>query len=150
MIKRLLSPFLLVMGLFLTQQAMSADKIYTSFWNNEAAGGYDVVSYFTEGKPKEGKDNHSYKWQGADWLFSSAENLALFKKDPKKYAPQYGGHCAWAVATKGELVKGDPEQWRVVDGKLYLNYDASVQAMWVKSIPLFIEQGDAKWPGLNK
>lgn len=149
MLQRAFSKVIMVLGLVLSVNA-SADKIYTSFFSNKAVGGYDTVAYFTENKPVEGKSQFSYEWQGAEWLFSSAANLAKFKTEPAKYAPQYGGHCAWAVAAKNTLVKGDPNNWRIVDGKLYLNYDAAVQAMWVKDIPGFITKANANWPGLNK
>ncbi|WP_281645082.1 YHS domain-containing (seleno)protein [Parendozoicomonas sp. Alg238-R29] len=134
----------------MAQQAMSADKIYTSFFSNKAVGGYDTVAYFEKGRPVEGKSRFSYEWNGAKWLFSSKENLETFKKAPEVYAPQYGGHCAWAVAAKKDLVKGDPKYWRIVDGRLYLNYDQSVQQQWEKDIPGFIEKGNKNWVKLNK
>ncbi|OQX36707.1 MAG: YHS domain protein [Oceanospirillales bacterium LUC14_002_19_P2] len=127
----------------------SADTIYTGYFSNKAVGGYDTVAYFTEGKPVEGSSKFKHRWQGADWYFSSAENLEMFKELPERYAPQYGGHCAWAVAARNDLYKGDPEYWKIVDGKLYLNYDKSVQDRWLKDVPGFITTGDKHWPALN-
>ncbi len=146
------SAILLLFFSVVLSQTASADKIYTTgFWGiGKAVGGYDTVAYFTEGKPVKGNSKFSYEWNKAKWLFSSQENLDLFKATPPEYAPQYGGHCAWAVAAKNDLVKGDPNFWKIVDGKLYLNYDDSVQKMWLKDIPGFIFGADNNWVGLNK
>ena len=114
-----------------------------------AINGYDTVAYFTVGKPVMGKDAFALDWMGAKWKFASQANLDQFKANPEKYAPQYGGYCAYGTA-QGYLVKVDPEQWSVIDGKLYLNYDAKVQSMWKKDTPRFIEQADGKFPGLLK
>lgn len=127
--------------------AAAAEEIYTGWLSNEAAGGYDVVAYFTEGRPVDGSDDFTTEWKGAEWRFSSADNLARFEADPDAYAPRYGGHCAWAVAV-GKTAKGDPEHWKIVDGKLYLNYDEGVQRTWEGDIPGFIAKADANWPGV--
>jgi YHS domain-containing protein len=114
-----------------------------------AINGYDSVAYFTVGKPVMGQDNLAYEWMGAKWEFSSQANLDLFKADPKKYAPQYGGYCAYGVA-EGALVKVEPDQFTLRDGKLYLNYDADVQAKWRKDPAGYIKVADAKFPTLLK
>ncbi|MEM7196103.1 MAG: YHS domain-containing (seleno)protein [Pseudomonadota bacterium] len=135
-----------VIALSLTSRAeASEDSVYTSFFSNDAAGGYDVTAYFDKGAPEKGDSRFMTAYNGADWLFSSQENLDKFVANPEKYAPQYGGYCAWAVA-KGELYKGDPLHWSVVDGKLYLNYDQSVQDRWLKDVPGFISSADSRWP----
>jgi len=123
--------------------------IYTSALSDVAAGGYDVVAYFTVGKPVRGDDAFQTKWRGATWKFSSAGNLAKFKANPAAYAPQYGGYCAWAVAN-GYTAKGDPRHWKIVGGKLYLNYNADIQTKWNKDVPGFIRKGDANWPKVLK
>lgn len=124
--------------------------VYTPILSKVAIGGYDAVAYFTESKAVTGKDEFTTEYKGASWKFSSAANLAKFKANPAGYAPQYGGYCAWAVA-QGYTASGDPKQWRIVGGKLYLNYNAEVQSKWVKDIPGFIKSGDANWPTvLNK
>ncbi|MEL7173254.1 MAG: YHS domain-containing (seleno)protein, partial [Pseudomonadota bacterium] len=82
---------------------------------------------------------------GATWRFSSAENRDLFVENPEKYAPQYGGYCAWAVA-QGYTAATDPEAWAIVDDKLYLNYNKSVQAKWEKDVPGHIASADGNWP----
>jgi YHS domain-containing protein len=128
--------------------ANAGDAVYTGLFNNKAVGGYDPVGYFTDGKPVQGKKEFQFEYQGADWYFSSAENLKLFQQDPEKYAPQYGGFCAWAVAAKHDRAPGDPKYWKIVDNKLYLNYDKSVQEKWQQDIPGFIKEADQYWPTL--
>ena len=93
--------------------------------NGIAIRGYDTVAYFTQGKPVEGTEKFSTEWEGATWRFSSQENLELFTTDPEKYAPQYGGYCAYGVA-QDSLVKIEPDQWTIYDDKLYLNYNAKL------------------------
>jgi YHS domain-containing protein len=112
-----------------------------------AINGYDTVAYFTVGKPVPGRDNLVYEWMGAKWKFSSQANLDLFKANPEKYAPQYGGYCAYGVA-QGALVKVEPDQFTVREGKLYLNYDADVQATWRKDPAGYIKDADARFPTL--
>ena len=114
-----------------------------------AINGYDTVAYFTVGKPVKGLDNLSLEWMGAKWKFSTQANLDLFKANPEKYAPQYGGYCAYGVA-QDALVKVEPEQFTVRDGKLYLNYDAEVQSKWRKDPEGYIRTADAKFQGLLK
>lgn len=125
--------------------AAGASEIYTGLLSNTAVGGYDPVAYHTQGKPVQGSRSHTTEWKGATWRFVSAENRALFLADPERYAPQYGGHCAWAVS-QGYTAKGDPNHWRVVDGKLYLNYNAQVQSDWEKDIPGHIRNANGNWP----
>lgn len=146
--KEILSTLIAFYLLFITQT--SSAKIYTSFLNNNAVSGYDVVAYFTQNKPVKGDKRFAYKYDGATWLFSSQENLDSFKKSPEKYTPQYGGHCAWAVAHKNTLVSASPLAWKIVNNKLYLNYDAKIQKIWEKDIPRFISQGDRNWPQLKQ
>ncbi len=128
-------------------QAYAADPIYTGVFSNKAASGFDVVAYFTQGKAIKGKRTHKAEYLGADWHFASADHLALFQAEPQKYAPQYGGYCAWAVA-QGNLASSEPEQWTIVDGKLYLNYNKSVNEKWSKDIPTFITTADQNWPSV--
>lgn len=122
-------------------------KIYST--KAGAIKGYDPVAYFTEGKPTRGNKEQSVNWMGATWYFASQENKNLFEKDPEKYTPQYGGYCAYGVA-KGGLFKIEPEAWKVVHGKLYLNYNLKFQKDWEADIPGFIEQANENWPELSK
>lgn len=123
--------------------------VYTGALSSLAVGGHDPVAYFTQMRPVAGDSRFSLEWNGATWRFSSAANLAAFRANPGRYAPQFGGYCAWAVS-QGYTAKGDPRYWRVVDGKLYLNYDAQVQARWERDIPGFIRSANQNWPGVLK
>ena len=120
-------------------------EIFTGLVAGTAVGGYDPVAYFTDGKPVAGRADITHQWKGATWRFSSEKNRETFKANPEKYAPQYGGYCAWAVS-QGYTAKGDPNYWKIVDGKLYLNYDAGVQKNWEKNIPGHIASANKNWP----
>ncbi len=111
--------------------------------------GYDTVAYFTDGKPVKGQDIFVHEWQGAKWKFASQAHLEQFKASPEKYAPQYGGYCAYGVANDN-LVSIEPDKFRIVGGKLYLNYNADVQDKWIMDIPGFIRLADAKFMSLLK
>jgi YHS domain-containing protein len=130
----------------LAAQAKSAE-VYTGILSSVAAGGYDPVAYFTDGKPVPGNRDITFTWKGATWRFVSEKNRDLFKQKPEAYAPQYGGYCAWAVS-RNYTAKGDPKYWKVVGGKLYLNYDAGVQKDWEKDVPGNIAKGDKNWPAV--
>jgi YHS domain-containing protein len=114
-----------------------------------AIRGYDPVAYFTEGQPVEGSQEFSYQWGNATWRFASAENRDLFVNNPEQYAPQYGGFCAWAVS-QGYTAAIDPNAWKIVDGRLYLNATRGVQRRWERDIPGHIAQGDQNWPGIRE
>lgn len=114
-----------------------------------AIRGYDPVAYFTDGKPVPGRAELSSAWNGATWRFASAEHKAVFDADPARYAPQYGGYCAWAVS-QGYTAPIDPDAWKVVDGRLYLNYSRDVQQDWEKDVPGHITKADGNWPGLEQ
>jgi YHS domain-containing protein len=122
-------------------------RLFTWKSSGVAIRGYDTVAYFTEGKPVAGSTEQVTNWNGADWLFASAEHKAMFDTDPLRYAPQYGGYCAYGVA-QGYLVKIEPEQWSIVDEKLYLNYDADVQTKWKADRSTFIKTADGTFTGL--
>ena len=111
--------------------------------------GYDSVAYFTADKPVKGQDRFATEWMGAKWKFASQGNLDLFKSDPEKYAPQYGGYCAYGVA-QDNLVSIEPDKFTVLEGKLYLNYNAEVQATWLKDPARYVKQADAKFKALLK
>ena len=125
----------------------SEDEIYTTFFSDSGAGGYDVVAYFTENMPVEGSDDFTVEYKNAEWNFSSQANLDKFNENPDMYVPQYGGYCAWAIAN-GDTASGDPLQWTVLNNRLYLNYDADIQAMWSADRENLIAKGDMNWPGV--
>jgi YHS domain-containing protein len=109
-----------------------------------ALKGYDPVAYFTDNKPAAGLGDFELDWKGAKWRFATARNRELFTSEPEKYAPQYGGYCAWAVG-HGYTAKGDPETWKIVDGKLYLNYNRDVKAKWEQETQELISKGNENW-----
>ena len=129
-----------------TGTAHAVDPVFSTYLGG-AIRGYDPVAYHTEGAPVAGKRAHRVKWKGATWSFASAENKALFEGDPEKYAPRYGGYCAWAVSN-GYTASIDPDAWSMVDGKLYLNYSLGVRDQWSQNIPGNIAKGDVNWPKL--
>lgn len=112
-----------------------------------AIRGYDPVAYFTEAAPVKGSRSYTSDWAGATWRFASAANKERFDADPERWAPQYGGWCAWAMA-QGNFAPIDPDNWRVVDEKLYLNYNDEIQRRWEQDIAGFIEAADARYPTL--
>jgi len=138
--------FLLVV--FAAIGTASASAINASTFGKVAIEGTDPVAYFTQGKPVEGKKDFSTKWNGATWRFATADNLAKFESNPSQYAPQYGGYCAWAVS-QGYTASIDPEAWRIVDGKLYLNYSKNVQQTWQQDIPGNIAKANGNWPKIE-
>jgi YHS domain-containing protein len=107
--------------------------------------GYDPVAYFTDGKAVKGQAAFEHRWNGAVWRFASAAHRDAFAKEPERYAPRYGGYCAYGVA-QGYAVKIDPEAWSVVGDKLYLNYSQGVRKTWSKDVPGYIAQADSNWP----
>lgn len=110
-----------------------------------AVSGYDAVSYFQgDGKPVMGDAKYTVSYNGAEWHFANQANADAFKADPAAYAPQYGGHCAWAMS-RGSLAPGDATLYKVVDGKLYLNFNQGVQNTWLKDVPGFIAKADPAW-----
>ena len=108
------------------------------------AGGYDLVSYHTSKRPLPGNGHFVAVHDGVTYLFASAENRAAFERDPQRYLPAYGGFCAYGVSV-GKKFYGDPEVWRVVDGKLYLSLDARIQDAWLEDVSGNLEKADRHW-----
>lgn len=121
------------------------EPVNKSFLGGTAAKGYDVVAYFEDGEAREGSADYTHEWRGATWRFASAAHRDAFAADPERYAPQYGGYCAYAVS-KGKTADVDPQAWKIVDGKLYLNLSPKVQKLWEKDVPGHIAAADANWP----
>ncbi len=114
-----------------------------------AIKGYDPVAYFTDGKPVKGNRAFEYIWMGAEWHFTSAGHKDLFIKNPERYAPKYGGYCAYAVSV-GTVADIDPDSWDIVAGRLYLNLSKKIRGKWSKDIPGNIKKADEKWPAILK
>ena len=113
-----------------------------------ALQGYDPVAYFAEGKPVRGKAEFVARHDGATYRFASAANRDAFAAAPAKYAPQYGGYCAFGMAS-GYKAPIEPDAWTIVDGKLYLNYNRSVRSRWSSDVPGHVRKADAHWPKLR-
>lgn len=125
--------------------SLAVEPVNRNRFTKVAIKGYDAVAYFTDGKAVEGSSDHESKWMGATWRFATAANRDAFAKNPQKYAPQYGGYCAFGVS-RGYAVGIDPEAWSIVEGKLYLNYNKEVRTEWLKDVPGYIKKADANWP----
>ena len=113
-----------------------------------AIHGYDAVAYFTEGKAIKGDSLLSFNWNGADWYFINQSNMDAFKSSPERFAPQYGGYCAYGMSG-GHKAPTDPKAWMIVDRKLYLNYNKDVQQLWLKNQHKLIETADKNWPSVK-
>ncbi len=109
-----------------------------------AIHGYDPVAYFTDQNPTMGESAFPYTWQDATWYFANEEHQRLFASNPEKYAPQYGGYCAYAVS-KGSKADIDPAAWSIIDDKLYLNFNKSVQALWEQNSSEYIRMANQNW-----
>ena len=134
-----------LLGLFLATPALAR-----SFSERGVAlRGTDVVGYFTEGRLLRGRAEHVAEWDGVRWLFASPANRERFVADPAAHAPAYGGFCAWAVS-QGYTAPTDPAAWRIVEGRLFLNYDQNIQRRWERDIPRFVALADANWPRLSR
>ena len=114
-----------------------------------AVSGFDAVAYFVAENAVKGDGKYEYVWNGAKWLFSSQENMDKFKQNPEAYAPQFGGYCSYAVS-RGYTADGDPNAWKIVDGKLYLNYNQKAKDEWEKNQEKSIEDGNNNWVEFQK
>jgi len=142
-----LNSLLLLLLLGVSQSALALDPVYTGLFSSKAIKGYDTVAYFTQGEAVKGDDDYSTEYLGATWLFSSQENLDLFVENPEKYAPQYGGYCAYAVS-QNQTASIKPDLFTIEDGKLYLNYNSSINDKWQANREQYIKDADKHWPGL--
>jgi hypothetical protein len=144
-------PALLVFGggLFGGSGSVQAGElINTGYFGGIAIKGYDPVAYFTKGRVMKGSEAFAYKWLGTPWHFANANHRDLFAADPVKYAPQFGGYCADGVAYGQNTANIDPEAWRIINGKLYLNYDKG-SAAELEEIPGQIKKAEANWPKIK-
>jgi YHS domain-containing protein len=138
---------LVLIAAILLSPAALAQKPQIFSDRNGAIRGVDPVAYFDHKGPVKGSKQFSHSWRGATWHFASAENRDKFAADPERYAPRYGGYCAYAVA-EGYTADIDPSAWSIVDGKLYLNYSPRIRERWNKDIPGYIRKADASWPAV--
>ncbi len=148
-VRNLTAALAVIAGLFAAGAAFAGTETNTSIGLTAkgpglAVHGYDVVAYFTKGQPMVGRAKNSTVYREATYRFASKGNLDAFKNDPEKYVPQYGGYCAYGVAV-GAKFDGDPQLWRIVDGKLYLNLNEDIQKTWQKDIPGNKKKADRNW-----
>lgn len=123
--------------------------VNTGYFGDVAIKGYDPVAYFTQNRAVEGSGEFSYRWLGATWHFASAENRDLFEREPVKYAPQYGGHCADGVSFGTITTNIDPKAWRIIEGKLYLSYDPGAAEGFEKN-PSKVVNSQKYWPEVKQ
>lgn len=121
--------------------------VYTRRSSNKALEGYDPLSYFQQPAPVKGDKRFSVKHLGAQWLFSTEANLDAFINDPDAFMPKYGGYCAFSVA-RGNLVKGDPTLYAIVDNHLYVNFNKGVHARWLAKSSQMIDKAESNWPSI--
>jgi YHS domain-containing protein len=144
--------FLLFIGIGVAAAACGRVSSFAKV-NTNAEGlairGFDAVAYFSVDGAAKGDPKYEFVWNGAKWLFASAENLERFRQDPESCAPQFGGYCSYAVS-KGYTADGDPEAWKIVGGKLFLNYSKDVKAMWEREEKANIEKALINWSGFEK
>lgn len=140
--------YLLAIALVMTVLVVNAQKAEVFMSDGVAIHGYDAVAYFTQSKPVKGDSKFSFKWNNATWYFASQQDLDLFKTNPEKYAPQYGGYCAFGVS-EDHKAPTQPEAWTIVNGKLYLNYNTDVRANWQKDVTKRILKADENWPAIK-
>jgi YHS domain-containing protein len=147
--RKLLAALAIAFSSFFIAAPAYADEapVYTSFLSRVAVSGYDPVAYFTDGRPVRGSQQFSTTYQGYEYRFASAAHRDAFRAAPARYLPQYGGYCAWAVS-QGYTASADPTNWRIVDGRLYLNYNDEIQRRWEQDIPGHIRNANANWPSV--
>lgn len=137
-----------VMFLFSCSNGKTTSEIYAP--DGIAIRGYDPVAFFEESRPVEGETDYSYEWKGATWLFSSAENLEAFKADPEKYAPQFGGYCAYGASDgEGHKAPTETDTWSIIDDKLYFNYNLKVKERWEENREERIQDANENWPKIK-
>lgn len=123
----------------------SATIVPVNVTEGVAIKGDDPVAFFSEKRPVMGSPEVEYMWRGALWRFTSTAHQEAFSRDPEKYAPMYGGYCAYAVS-QGKIADIDPEAWTIFEGKLYLNLNRDVQRLWEKDMQKYIQSDDRNWP----
>jgi YHS domain-containing protein len=134
-------------AIFSAAHAAAKPAVFTE--RGAAVGGYDLTTYFA-GTPVRGNAQFAASHNGVTYHFANAQNRDAFRANPTRYLPQFGGYCAWAIS-QGYTAPGRPQFYRVVDGKLYLNFNAQIQQRWERDIPGFIARANANWPAvLNK
>ena len=148
LIQKILKTFVVAFSLLSAQLSFAADIDTYADENDVAISGYDAVSYFENDQPLLGSQRFSATYKNGIYLFANANSRDRFKADPEKYAPQFGGYCAMGVVLHKKLPT-DPHAFRIVDGKLYLNLNKTVQNKWMEDIPGNISTAEKVWPDIK-
>lgn len=143
--KKIISLAVIVVAIVSQVHAQKAE-VYSP--DGKAIKGYDPVAFFTDSKPVMGTDSLSYSWKGARWQFANRQNLQRFKANPEKYAPQYGGYCAYGTS-QGHKAPTEVDTWTILNDKLYFNYNQKVKEIWTKDKPGYIQKADKEWPEIK-
>jgi YHS domain-containing protein len=139
----------LILAGFIAVLSLGSSTVAQTGDDRLALKGYDPVAYFTDKRPMVGDSQYQHEWDGAIYRFASARHLELFKADPDRYLPQYNNWCAASVA-KGEKVRPNPENWLVVDGRLYL-FGKSIGPGLMKADPAAMKrEADKNWPTVSQ
>lgn len=133
---------------FLIVIAGFAQKATVFNSSGKAIHGYDVVAFFTDSSAVKGNQEFTYTWQNTNWLFANKEHLDAFKTAPEKYAPQYGGYCAYGTS-EGHKAPTEIDTWTIVGHKLYFNYNKKVQGFWLKDQQQLIKKANKIWPEIK-
>jgi YHS domain-containing protein len=141
-----LALLLAALALFAPAPVLAADEVFQTA--EGAIRGFDPVAYHTQGKAVRGSAKFTHAWNGATWRFASKRNRDRFAAAPDRYAPRYGGYCAYGTA-QGYKVSTDPDAFAIVDGRLYLNYSKPVQLTWNTDRPGYIAKADRNWVELE-
>ena len=130
---------------------MSTAALAGDFFETDgvALRGYDPVAYFVAAVPQKGQAQYSYEYKGSKFYFASDANRRAFMEAPEKYAPQFGGYCAYGTS-QGYKVSTQPDAFAVVKDKLYLNYNKKVQEIWRQDVPGNIDRAEKNWPEVQK
>ncbi|GAB1621945.1 YHS domain-containing protein [Agarivorans sp. B2Z047] len=147
-LKAIIRTSALATSLAVSSFSFAADVGMSVDANDLAIKGYDPVAYFVSGQPTQGNNSYTATHNNAIYHFASADNRDAFKADPAKYAPQYGGYCAFGVAMEKKF-DTDPTAWKIVDGKLYLNLDKKVQQRWLENTGELIVDANQNWPEIK-
>lgn len=143
-----IAKWVLALALFQFSGMSGAGEVNKGYFGNVAIKGYDTVAYFTEQRAVKGTEDFSHTWLGVEWQFSNEKHKELFFENPVKYAPQYGGHCADGVAYGVTTTNIDPQAWRIIEGKLYLNYDPGA-ATELEEVEGQLAKAENNWPEIR-
>ncbi len=141
--RNILTAAIILAGVAVAGPSRAESVVYNTHGN--AIFGFDTVAYHTDGEPRDGSAAFTHRWMDVTWRFASAEHRDLFAADPERYAPAYGGWCAYAVSF-GMKVSTDPAAWRIVDGQLYLQQSPAVLRAWGRDVPYYVGLADETWP----